>query len=222
MSRGLTFWKRLNRRRVWSKGVAQDLQSSKSVLNWVNMNTFTILPPVSTPHLILREMEFSDGRELSRYMVQSRYQKYITHRMKDENEVLAFVRRNVVGQADIRRRIFHLVAEEIMSGEVVGDTFLIGHNDHSHEIGWGVHPALWRMGFGVELGRAMLSLAFERINAKTVWCKVMTSNVASSKLAVRIGMRLDKKHARMSVGQGRLEDVEIYRMTVDDYFDLPY
>jgi [ribosomal protein S5]-alanine N-acetyltransferase len=186
------------------------------------MNTFTILPPVATPHLILREMEFSDGRELSRYMVQPRYQKFIAHRLKDENEVLAFVRRNVAGQADVRRRIFHLVAEEIMSGEVVGDTFLIAHNDHSHEIGWGVHPALWRMGFGVELGRAMLSMAFERINAKSVWCKVMTSNVASSKLAQRIGMRLDKTHTRMSIGQGRVEDVEIYRMTSDDYFDLPY
>jgi len=72
-----------------------------------------------------------------------------------------------------------LAAEEKHSREVVGDGFLIVHQDKSVEIGWGLHPALWRLGFGTEIGGALLALAVEKLKAKSVWCKIMKPNVAS-------------------------------------------
>jgi [ribosomal protein S5]-alanine N-acetyltransferase len=186
------------------------------------MTSISIVPALETPRLILREMEQVDASELANFLTQPRYQRHITHRLRNENEVNAFVRRNVMAQIDTHRRVFHLVAEETMSGEVIGDAFIIAHNDGSHEVGWGVHPALWQMGFGTEIGRAVLGLGFERLKAKTLWCKVMSPNKASARLSKRIGMKLGSVQTNANVGNGRVETVEIYRMSAEQYFELPY
>ncbi len=186
------------------------------------MTTLTILPAIETPHLLLREIEEKDAGDLALFITQPRYQRYISHRLKNDAEVGAFVKRHIMAQRDGRRRIFHLAAEESSSGEVVGDAFIIAHADATFEIGWGLHPALWRMGFGTEIGRALLSLAFERLKADKVWCKVMTPNVGSTRLAKRIGMHMTHASKDYPIGQGRTEAVEIYSLTAEAYFELPY
>jgi ribosomal-protein-alanine N-acetyltransferase len=130
--------------------------------------------------------------------------------------------RSVARQGDDRRNVFHLAAEERSSGEAIGDGFLIMQRDRTIEIGWGVHPAMWSCGFGTEIGTALLGFSFERLAAKSVWCKIMRANSASAKLASRIGMVHEKRVAGYAVGDGRFEDVDIYAMTSAEYFDLPY
>ncbi len=186
------------------------------------MLTHTILNSVETPNLILREISAEDRFDLAGFMTQTRYQKYIAHKLKNLDEVTEFVRRQVAVQGDGRRRVYHLAAEERMSCEVVGDGFLITHQDSALELGWGMHPALWSMGFGTEIGRALLGLGFERLRAKTIWCKIMSANKRSHRLATRIGFKHSKTEASYPVGQGRVEPVEIYSMTAEQYFDLPY
>ena len=104
----------------------------------------------------------------------------------------------------------------------MGDGFLICHHDDSLEIGWGLHPALWQVGFGTEIGRALLAIGFERFKAKSIHCKVMRNNVASLRLARRIGMKQKAAREDYPVGQGRFEQVDIFAMSVETYFDLPY
>ncbi len=188
----------------------------------VVMTTALILPSIDTASLVLCEITVADTAELASFVTQPRYQKYITHRLKTDSEVSAFVNRHVMAQGDARRRIYHLVAEEFMSGEVIGDAFTIIHGDGSHEIGWGVHPAVWRMGFGTEIGTALLALNFERLNARTVWCKVMEPNTGSMKLAKRIGMTEQQTHVRYPVERGRTEAVHVFQMQQAEYYDLPY
>ncbi len=189
---------------------------------FIAMTSITILPALETPRLVVREMDTIDASELANFLTQPRYQRHITHRLRNENEVNAFVRRHVMAQIETRRRVFHLVAEETMSGEVIGDGFVIAHQDNTHEIGWGVHPALWQMGFGTEIGRAILGLAFERLKVNVLWCKIMAPNKASVRLAKRIGMTLASVQANSNVGNGRIETLEVYRMTAEQYFELPY
>jgi [ribosomal protein S5]-alanine N-acetyltransferase len=186
------------------------------------MTTLTHIPPVATPHLVLREMMETDVEDLTAFVTQQRYQRYISHRLRTDAEVRAFVKRHILAQGDQRRKIYHLSAEEIMSGEVIGDAFIISHADGSYEIGWGVHPAMWRMGFGTEIGRAILGLCFERLKADHVWCKVMVANTASARLAKRIGMNAVHTHVQYPLGQGRHENVDVLSINADAYFELPY
>ena len=186
------------------------------------MLTHSILNAVETPNLILREINAQDSLDLTGFMTQSRYQKYIAHKFKNQDEVAEFVRRQVAVHGDAKRRVFHLAAEERLSAEVVGDGFLINHQDHAMEMGWGLHPALWSVGFGTEIGRALLGLGFEKLMAKTMWCKIMKDNKRSARLASRIGLLHVSTDPAYPVGHGRFEPIDIYRITAEQYFDLPY
>lgn len=186
------------------------------------MNTITRLPAVETASLLLREIEPRDAEAFCNYMMQDSYQRHIAMRLKSEAEVKAFVSRTVARQGDDRRNLFHLAAEEKSSGEAIGDGFLIMQRPNTVEIGWGLHPAMWRMGLGTEIGQALLGLAFERLKAQTVWCKVMGGNAASTRLARRIGLRHLKSHADYPTAHGKSGLVEFFAMSESDYYDQSY
>lgn len=186
------------------------------------MRTLTWLPAVETPALLVREIEPRDWRPFAGFMLAPSYQRHIAMRLKDEHEVKAFVTRTVARQGDERRNVFHLAAEDKASGEAIGDGFIILQRKGLAEIGWGVSPRHWNKGLGTEIGRVLLGLAFERIAAKRTWCKVMASNVASSRLARRIGLKHLRSHADYPAGGGRIEAVEIFALTASEYFESSY
>lgn len=186
------------------------------------MSTLTMLPAVETPRLVLREIELRDALAFTAFMTQASYQRHISMRLADEAEVKAFVTRSVARQGDERRNVFHLAAEEKSSGEAVGDGFIIVQRPRILEIGWGVHPAMWAMGMGTEIGRTLIGQSFERLKAERVWCKVMTENKASGRLARRIGLRHVQSHPDYPAGGGRFTPVDIFALTASEYFDMPY
>ena len=186
------------------------------------MTTITKLPAVETQSLVLREIELRDAPSFSNFMTQDAYQRHIAVRLASEQEVRAFVTRSVARQGDERRNVFHLAAEEKLSGEAIGDGFLILQHPKTVEIGWGLHPAMWRMGLGTEIGQALLGLAFERLRAENVWCKVMSGNTASAKLARRIGLRHLPSLTEHRASPRRNGAVEFYALSERDYFDLGY
>ena len=186
------------------------------------MRTVTRLPAVETRSLILREIELRDAQSFANFMLQEDYQRFIAARLANLAEVRAFVSRAVARQGDERRSAFHLAVEEKHSGEAIGDGFLIRQQPRNVEIGWGLHPAMWRMGLGTEIGHALLALAFERLQASNVWCKVMSGNDASAALARRIGLRHLKSHPDYPTRPGRSSLVEFYALSDSDYFDLAY
>ncbi|MFT3986161.1 GNAT family N-acetyltransferase [Aestuariivirga sp.] len=186
------------------------------------MKTLATLPPAETEQLVLREIELRDSRPFAAFMTQPAYQRHIAMKLADPAEVRAFVMRSVARQGDERRNVFHLAAEEKSSGEAVGDGFIIVQRPKLLELGWGVHPAMWAMGIGTEIGKALLGLAFERLNAERVWCKVMQENEASGRLARRIGFRHIQSHSDYPAGGGKFAAVDIYALTAPEYFDLPY
>jgi [ribosomal protein S5]-alanine N-acetyltransferase len=200
----------------------QRLLSYSPIHGYGLMGTLIALHPVETPQLVLRELVKTDSAQLSVFMTQAKYQKHISHRLKDETMVQDFVSRQMAAQRDGRRQVYHLAAEERFSTDVVGDGFIIKHGDGSHEIGWGVHPAMWSMGLGTEIGRALLGVAFERLRAKSVWCKVMAENKASARLARKIGLRTLETIAAYPLGQGRTTQVTMFGLKTQEYFELPY
>lgn len=186
------------------------------------MTTITKLPAVETASLVLREIELRDTPCFANFMTQEGYQRHIAARLASQQDVRSFVMRAVARQGDDRRSVFHLAAEEKLSGEAIGEGFLILQHPRTAEIGWGLHPAMWGMGLGTEIGQALLGLAFERLRAGSVWCKVMGGNEASARLAQRIGLRHLKSHPDYPAAPGRSCRVDFYAMSDSDYFDLAY
>ena len=175
-----------------------------------------------TPSLVLREIESRDAATFGNFMTQESYQRHLAVRLGGDSDVRAFVNRAVSRQSDDRRNCFHLAAEEKLSGEAVGDGFIIMQRPGIAEIGWGVHPAMWAIGLGSEIGRALAGLAFERLKAERAWCKVMKDNPASARIARRIGMRHIQSEDSYNAGGGRVASVDIFSLTAAQYFDLAY
>lgn len=186
------------------------------------MTTLTILPAVETPQLVIREFEHHDWEAFSEFMMAPGYQRHITMRLRNEDEVKAFVHRTVARQGDDRRHVYHLAAEGLREGRALGDGFIIRQKNRVSEIGWGVHPDHWGRGLGTEIGRALISLAIERMGAPRVWAKIMSANAPSLKLARRIGLRHLETNPHYPAGGGRFEPVDIFSLTSDAYYDLPY
>jgi RimJ/RimL family protein N-acetyltransferase len=186
------------------------------------MKTLTWLPAVETPQLILREIEVLDWEAFGDYMMLPSYHRFIALRFRSQDEVKAFVTRTVARQGDERRNVFHLAAEGLREGRALGDGFIIVQRNRVMEIGWGVHPEHWGRGLGTEIGRALLALAFERLDAARVWAKVMSANGGSLNVARRIGMQHIEAHPDYPAGGGRFEPVDIFSMQSEAYFELPY
>lgn len=186
------------------------------------MTILTTLPAIETPQLILREIEVNDWEGFGDYMTSPSYHRHIALRFRTQDEVKAFVTRTVARQGDERRHVFHLAAEGLREGRAIGDGFLIVQRKSVVEVGWGVHPDFWGQGVGTELGRALLALAFERLKAERVWAKIMSANGASLQVARRIGMMPSQHLDDYPAGGGQFEPVDIYAMTAEAYFDLPY
>lgn len=186
------------------------------------MRTATRLPAVETPRLMLREIRIQDARGFSNFMLQDEYQRFIAIRLANTAEVSAFVARTIARQGDAQRSVFHLTAEEKLTGEAIGDGFLIRQRSRTAEIGWGLHPAMWRMGLGREIGLALLGIAFERLGAEETWCKVMRGNDASTRLAGCLGMRHVKTHANYPAGPGRNITVDVFALRAEAYFEAGY
>lgn len=186
------------------------------------MRTIISLPAVETPSLLLREIEARDAAAFCNFMMQDDYQRYIAVRFQRPAEITAFVGRALARQSDERRSVFHLAAEEKPTGEAIGDGFLIIGKSDSAEVGWGLHPAMWQMGLGTEIGRALLGLAFERLGARRVWCKVMGGNSASARLAERIGMSHVAAHQDFPISAGHHGNVDVYAILADAYFESGY
>jgi ribosomal-protein-alanine N-acetyltransferase len=185
------------------------------------MNTLLKLPPLETPRLIVRELKIRDADDLSTYMTRTDYQRHIAVKLATAQAIRNHVMRAVSRQTQKVRNAYVFAGEFKETALVVADGFVLCHGRLA-EIGWGVNPDFWRLGLGVELGRALVAQAFERLECERVWCKVMGGNAASMRLAARIGMKLIKSHSEFPVGGGRFEPVEFFALTAREYFEAGY
>ena len=185
------------------------------------MTTLLKLPALETPRLIVREIEMRDADDFTAYMTRADYQRHISVRLATAQSIRHHVMR-VVSRQNLKVRNAYVFAGELKQSSIaVADGFLLC-NGRLAEAGWGVNPDLWRLGLGAELGRALLAQAFERLECERLWCKVMSGNSASLRLAKRIGMKPIKSDPTFHVGGGRTQAVEFFAMTVKDYFETGY
>jgi ribosomal-protein-alanine N-acetyltransferase len=85
-----------------------------------------------------------------------------------------------------------------------------------------VAPQYWRQGLGTEIARAIVALAIERLGAEQVWCKVMTPNRASLRVAEKAGFTYSRTVAAYETGRGQHTDVKVFELTRPAYFEAPY
>lgn len=186
------------------------------------MSALTVLQPLETRKLWIRELVREDASALARYMTRAEYQEFLAVRYPNQYAVRQFVSRAVARQDRVGRRIFHLAAQDKSSGRVLGDGFILFHEDNVAEVGWGVDPDKWGKGIGSQIARAVSAVAIERLGASDIWCKIMAGNESSVAVAVNAGLGQDRIVAATPGSTGCQRDVFIYRLKSADYFEASY
>ena len=122
------------------------------------------------------------------------------------------------------------MAFDVGDGRIVGQVALnmiVRGVMESCVMGWAVHPAWQRRGFGAEMCRSTLGLAFapalaaqgkrSGLGLHRVGCSIMPRNVASLRLAARLGFRqegLSRKYLRIN---GMWEDHVMFSQLAEEF-----
>jgi [ribosomal protein S5]-alanine N-acetyltransferase len=165
--------------------------------------------PIETPRLLIRVPELEDVDQLMAVMGDSDAMQYIgdgTTRPRDEV---------AAGQEAKQRYLVEhgftmFTVVEKSSGDVVGDCGLGTWKETGEiEIGWRFAPRFWGKGYGTEAAAAVFAHA-RKIGLIHLICMVQSKNVASWRIAERLGFALDREWVR----NGRLTRRYVWQLPV--------
>jgi len=152
--------------------------------------------PVQTPRLRLRPLTDADADALLAY--------------RSVPELCRYVPFEPMDRAEIDRRLATMWATTALTdegqgltlgvrlaatGELVGDVVLFWRSrvHRSGEVGYMLNPAFGGQGYATEATEALLRLGFEDLRLHRITAHVDERNVASARVARRLGMRLEAR-----------------------------
>ncbi|MGH3444751.1 MAG: GNAT family N-acetyltransferase [Nocardioidaceae bacterium] len=148
--------------------------------------------PVRTRRLLLRPLAADDTDALVAYRSQPEVCRFVPFEPMNAEAVGeklhgGWSRTGI----DDEGQALTLGVELAETGQVVGDVMLALHStkDQGGEIGWVFHPDHAGHGYATEAAHALLHLAFDELGLHRVVARVDARNVASLRLAERLGMR---------------------------------
>lgn len=180
---------------------------------------FVPYPIIETDRLIIRMVRKSDAEdlyELCKRPETSRYSAWNPHRsLRETREYISY------RLSQFRKKCcYFFVVEEKASGRVIG-TCSYGSFDEAYkvaEIGYSILSNKWNMGYATETADALMGYAFKRIGVQRVFVRILPDNLASIKVAEKLGLDFEGKHIKEFYFDGRASDVLIYAITDDKFF----
>jgi len=166
--------------------------------------TGTVVYPVRTARLLLRPLREDDAEDVVAYRSRSDVCRWVPFAPLGRDEVLDRIRSSLgqltdEGQAltvGVELPAAHAPAG-VLDGRparraiVIGDVVLMWRSrEHATaEIGYVFHPDYGGQGFATEAVRALLDIAFGTYRFRRITARIDARNLASLRLAERIGMR---------------------------------
>ncbi len=181
---------------------------------------FVPFPLIETERLRIRMVRKSDAEdlyELCRRPETSRFSLWSPH--EDLNETKDFIAYQI--SLYRKRKCMFFIVEEKLSGRVIGTcSYVSMDSDYKiAEIGYSILSDLWNKGFGTEVAEAITGYAFDRIGVQRVFAMVLPQNTASSRVLLKLGFELEGVAKKGFYYKGHIDDVLIYGITDDVYFE---
>lgn len=167
---------------------------------------------IKTERLVLRELDESDFDALYAVLADSDIMRHYPYTF-DEKRVRGWINKNIERYEIFGFGLFAVTLRE--SGEMIGDCGVTMQNIDGvicPEIGYHIRRDMQRKGYAREAACAVRDFVF----AKTPFCKVFSymkkSNIASSSVALGIGMKFERD---FTDAEG--ETTSVYAVTRDEY-----
>ena len=163
-----------------------------------------MLPELHTNRLILREAELEDGPALQE--MQNRPEQ-LAQQAVDAEEVAdgtARLQRYMEHRGpDDARRLYVYVAHEKIRGALVGAGALSRPHPKIGTLGFGIATEYWRRGYATEMAARLIAFGFEEIGLHRITADIAAENMASRRVAEKIGMKYEGTARDCIFAQGR-------------------
>jgi ribosomal-protein-alanine N-acetyltransferase len=170
---------------------------------------------IFTERLRLRELTEADAPACNAYERDPEVVRYTSHGEHTLEETLARLRRIIAATAAVPR-VVHDFAVVLRGthdeGRLLGRAgFHLGRPEaHQAEIWWILHRDHWGRGYAPEAARALLDLAFGALDVHRVIADLDPANVASARVAEKLGMRREGHFLENTFQKGAWVDTLIY------------
>jgi ribosomal-protein-alanine N-acetyltransferase len=151
---------------------------------------------LETPRLILREMRSEDATELLRVFADPHVMASFGAPPFDAARMDAWVRRNLSHQREHGYGLFGVIHKE--DRMLIGDCGL-EHMDVGAELGYDLRSDYWGRGLATEAACAVRDLAFADLQLKRLVSLIRVGNLASRRVAEKVGMSLAEQVDRSGV-----------------------
>ncbi|QHC68606.1 GNAT family N-acetyltransferase [Rathayibacter sp. VKM Ac-2759] len=171
-----------------------------------------------TERLLLRPLGLDDADDHARYQGDPEAVRYLRWpvRTPEESREHLLVRLpsdRLAADGDVV--VLAIVPTEgPFEGRVIGDLTLIATSvaQAGVEIGWVLHPEAQGRGYATEAARALLELAFDRLDTHRVLAQLDARNTASARLCERLGLRLEAHHLEDEYSKGGWTSTLVYAL----------
>lgn len=164
-----------------------------------------------TPRLVLRELEERDAAAAHAYESLEHVVRHQSHGVRTLDESLTYIRASMALAREVPRRIYDLAVVLADTGATIGRVGL-KVDEREGAIWYVLHPDCWGHGYAVEAARAMLELGFEELGLHRIVVDADPENVASRRVAEKLGMRLEAHFVENAWIKGRWTDSVIYAL----------
>ena len=145
--------------------------------------------PVATGRLLLRAHTVDDLDDLVQFHADPEVVRYLPWPVRTVDETrFALLAKIPRARVEAEGQWLVLAVELAAARQVIGEVVLKCETETRGEIGFALHAAFQRGGYGYEAARAMLELAFGEFGLARVTATLDSRNAASAALLEKLGM----------------------------------
>ena len=172
----------------------------------------SLIVPLRTARLTLREFALSDFDAVYGFSSDSRVTRYLFFGPRDEHATRDYLEGLLASQRERPRTRFELAVEEVASGSVIGACDLSYIERRVVDLGYMLGVESWGQGYATEIARALIDAAFFDLRADRVISTVDVNNSASIRVLEKIGMRWEAVYRRHRRAKNRWWDCHLFVM----------
>jgi [ribosomal protein S5]-alanine N-acetyltransferase len=149
--------------------------------------------PLQSQRLILREFTMEDWPAVHAYGSHQEVYRFQAWGPNTPTESRQYVAR-VIEQAQRQPRTdWDLAIVPVASGEVVGTASLVirSQEHRQGELGYVLHPNVWRQGYATEAARLLLDFGFRTLGLHRIFATCDPRNMASARVLEKVGMQFE-------------------------------
>jgi ribosomal-protein-alanine N-acetyltransferase len=172
----------------------------------------TLIVPLRTARLNLREFVKTDFDAVYAYSSDSRVTRYLFFGPRDQDATAEYLEGLLASQRERPRSRFELAVEEIATGKVIGACDLSFIERSVVDLGYMLGIEHWGKGYATEIALALIDAAFFDLRAERVISTVDVNNSASIRVLEKIGMRWEAVYRKHRRAKNRWWDCHLFTL----------